>query len=152
MWRAQVKPQRARQYQTLKSRRCAHSRENTVTQGKLLRMKPVQDFDILSQQIKQRTIYHHQSTLYRDGTVNSQRACYFHEPFNVASKDIYIIYHSEASQKTLLHRACCLFPVFSPQLWSNKNIFSEACLRRDSVTWTFSWGIHISSAHTGCSA
>lgn len=100
--------------------------------------------------------------LYREGTVNSQRACYFHEPFNVASKDIYIIYHSEMSQKTHLQRACLKTPVcflfFSPpsptlkrKIQINLFFFSEACLRRDSVTWTFSWGIHISSAHAACS-
>lgn len=66
--------------------------------------------------------------LYREGTVNSQRACYFHEPFNVASKDIYIIYHSEMSQKTHLQRAClktlfvsCFFSPLSNSEAKNSN-------------------------------
>lgn len=77
-------------------------------------MKPFQDLDIWSQQIEQYTIYHHQSMLNREGTVNSQRACYFHEPFNVASKDISIIYHSEASQKTLFGERMLKNPVCFP--------------------------------------
>lgn len=67
-------------------------------------MKPFQN--ILPQQIEQYTIYYHQSMKYREGTLISQRACYFHEPFNVASIDIYNIYHLEVSQKTLLQGAC----------------------------------------------
>lgn len=66
--------------------------------------------------------------LYREGTVNSQRACYFHEPFNVASKDIYIIHHSEMSQKTHLQRAClktlfvsCFFSPLSNSEAKNSN-------------------------------
>lgn len=39
-------------------------------------------------------IYLHQSR-----TVTPQRSGYFHEPFNVASADIQIIYHPEASQR-----------------------------------------------------
>lgn len=123
-------------------------------------MKPFQDLDIWSQQIEQYTIYHHQSMLNREGTVNSQKACYFHEPFNVASKDISIIYHSEASQKTLFGERMLKTPVcfpFSPSKSEAKSqinlfFFFEACLRRNLGTWTFSWGNpYQQHAHTGCS-
>lgn len=105
-------------------------------------MKPFQDLDIWSQQIEQYTIYHHQSMLNREGTVNSQRACYFHEPFNVASKDISIIYHSEASQKTLFGERMLKTPIcfpFSPSKSEAKSqinlfFFFEACLRRNLGT------------------
>lgn len=89
--------------------------------GKLLREKPFQDFDALSQQIEQCTVYHHQSELYREGTVHSQRACYFHEPFNVASKDICIIHHSEASQKTPF--VFCFSPPLTLRQKPNKSLF-----------------------------
>ena len=104
-----------------------------------------------------RTAYHlthHQSLLHRDGTVSSQKACYFHEPFNVASKDIYIIYHSGASQKPLLHKACqkpCLFPVFfSPPTLKKKlqiNLFLRAVW--GGIQWPEpSHGGSISAVHT----
>lgn len=98
-------------------------------------MKPFQDLDIWSQQIEQYTIYHHQSMLNREGTVNSQRACYFHEPFNVASKDISIIYHSEASQKTLFGERMLKTPVCFPFSPSKSEAKSQINL------FFFFWGL-----------
>lgn len=97
--------------------------------------------------------------LYREGTVNSQRACYFHEPFNVASKDIYIIYHSEMSQKTHLQRAClktlfvsCFFsPLSNSEAKNSNKSFFFFFLRPvwGGIRWPEpSHGASISAAHT----
>lgn len=71
-----------------------------------------------------RTVCHLPSSkLHRE--VNSQRFCYFHEPFNVASKDIHIIYHSETSQKTPFAESFLKNPVyflFFPPLFEAKEI------------------------------
>lgn len=103
--------------------------------------------------IKQWSIYHHQSLLYREGTVHSLRACYFHEPFNVASKGIYIIYHSEASQKNPYTHSVPVYCLFFSQALTLKHfffpeVFSKTFLSRDLVTWISSWGNHINSPRT----
>lgn len=79
--------------------------------------------------IKQWSIYHHQSLLYREGTVHSLRACYFHEPFNVASKGIYIIYHSEASQKNPYTHSLPVYCLCFSQALTLKHFFSRGVFK-----------------------
>lgn len=101
--------------------RCVHWRENTPTlHGEIT---PVGN--LFRHFVKaDRTVYHLPSSkLHRE--VNSQRFCYFHEPFNVASKDIHIIYHSETSQKTPFAESMLKNPVyflfFPPSLKQKKS-------------------------------
>lgn len=109
---------------------CALWRGKTLTEGKLLRMKPSPGlWDFFSPLIKQWSIYHHQSLLYREGTVHSLRACYFHEPFNVASKGIYIIYHSEASQKNPYTHSLPVYCLFFSQALTLKHFFSRGVFK-----------------------
>lgn len=77
-------------------------------------------------------------SLHQSCTVTPQRSGYFHEAFNVASPDTRIIYHPEASQRGAAADNMLLFVSWM--------VYSEACWR-DSLTWTCSPGICISSAH-----